>query len=59
VGTIRNYTRIALVGRHARDQQRIDATRGALAKARRDLVNHTRVRLHLSEADPFSVAESE
>lgn len=47
VGAIRNYTQIALTGRHARNSDRVAATRKALAEARRSLVTHTRSRLDL------------
>lgn len=52
---ILNLFRVALLGRPARDVERIESSRKGLAQARRTLVDHTRRKLNLEDVDLFAV----
>ncbi|GAA2146502.1 hypothetical protein GCM10009844_22640 [Nocardioides koreensis] len=56
-GKLRNYLRIAFIGRHSKDHTKIGAARQQLAAARGALVDHTRRALSLDHVDPFALPE--
>lgn len=50
-----NFFRVALLGQPSRDDENIHRARQALAKARRDLVDHTRRKLDREDVEMFAL----
>lgn len=50
-----NFFRVALLGKPSRDDEKIHGARQTLAKARRDLVEHTRRQLDLDDVELFAL----